>query len=89
MANKMAEFPGKLGNFSPRTRHRFARPRGGPEIFKTQGWGYSENFRSQGDFGFTPSPLPTPDNEETLWRKVWVYVNPKAIVNNEIIICNL
>ena len=60
MANKMAEFPGKLAIFWQK-RLRFARPRGGggsPENLKTQGGGYFGNFRSQGGgyFGYTPPP---------------------------------
>ena len=50
MANKMAEFPGKLAIFWQKAASLREAARGGvsPENLKTQGGGYFGNFRSQG-----------------------------------------
>ena len=56
MANKMAEFPRKIGHFLAKSGLA-SRGREGvsPENLKTQGGGYFGNFRSQGGyFGYTP-----------------------------------
>ena len=65
MANKMAEFPGKLAIFRQKAAslREAARGGGSPENLKSQGGGgYFGNFRSQGGvFWLYPPPLPTPD----------------------------
>ena len=61
MANKMAEFPGKLAIFWQKAASLREAARGGCllKISKLRG-GYFGNFRSQGGyFGYTP-PLLTP-----------------------------
>ena len=68
MANKMAEFPGKLAIFRQKAAslREAARGGGSPESLKNQG-GYFGNFRSQGGglFWLYP-PLPTPDGNKYL-----------------------
>ena len=63
MANKMAEFPGKLAIFRQKAAslREAARGGGSPENLKNQGGGYFGNFRSQGGGGILAiPPLPTP-----------------------------
>ena len=62
MANKMAEFPGKLAIFRQKAASLREAARGGGllKISKLRGGGYFGNFRSQeGVFSLYP-PLPTP-----------------------------
>ena len=62
MANKMAEFPGKLAIFWQKAASLREAARGGvsPENLKTQGGGFWKFSISGGYFGYTPPPLLTP-----------------------------
>ena len=77
MANKMAEFPGKLAIFRQKAASLREAARGGGllKISKLRG----------GYFGYTPPPLPTPVlNSNFLWGNVdhqSIYGNPFFSIN--------